>query len=84
MKKIRYTQVPLIKVAYTCRIIDQKARMHIHALSCKGRRVHWVLVHGIKSLVFGPMFLDHGISSEVLIQSIGSMVLICYGFGPWY
>jgi len=30
------------------------------------------------------MVLDHGISSEVLIPSIESMVLIFYGFGPWY
>ena len=30
------------------------------------------------------MVLDHSISSDVLIPSIGSMVLVCYGFGPWY
>ena len=30
------------------------------------------------------MVLGHGISSKVLIPSIGSMVLFCYGFGPWY
>jgi len=36
------------------------------------------------SLVFEPMVLDHGILSEVLIPSIGSMVLFYYGFGPWY
>jgi len=30
------------------------------------------------------MVLGHGISSKVLIPSIGSMVLFCYGLGPWY
>ena len=40
-------------------------------------------------MVFSPWYLDlcflgHGISSEVLIPSIESMVLICYGLGPWY
>ena len=39
---------------------------------------------GFWSLVFGPMVLDHGISSEVLNPSIWSKVLILYGFGPWY
>ena len=42
------------------------------------------LVRGIEFLVFGPMVLDHGISSEVLNPGIGSMVLILYGFGLWY
>ena len=30
------------------------------------------------------MVLDHGISTDVLIPSIESMVLCYYGFGPWY
>ena len=30
------------------------------------------------------MFLDHGISTNVLIPSIELMVLCYYGFGPWY
>ena len=30
------------------------------------------------------MVLDHGVSSDVLIPSIGSMLLVYYGFGPWY
>ena len=30
------------------------------------------------------MVVEHGISSEVLIPSIGSMVLFLHGFGPWY
>ena len=30
------------------------------------------------------MVLDHGISTSVLIPSIGLLVLIYYGFGTWY
>jgi len=30
------------------------------------------------------MFLEHGISTDVLIRSIELMVLCYYGFGPWY
>jgi len=30
------------------------------------------------------MVFDHGISTDVLIPSIGLMVLRYYGFGPWY
>ena len=35
-------------------------------------------------MVFGPMVLDHGISSEVLKQGIWTQVLALSGFRPWY
>ena len=65
MKKIRYTQVPLNQVTYTCRIADQKARIRMHALSCKEKHVHvgklifgpWYLVLGIWTYGFGPWYL---------------------------
>jgi len=84
MKEMTYTQIHLDEAAYTRGLDIPKAHMRIHTLSHKEMHVHWVLVHAINSLVFGPMVLDHGISSKVLIPSIGSMVLLCYGFGPWY
>ena len=30
------------------------------------------------------MVLDHGILSEVLTLGFGPLVLVYYGFGPWY
>ena len=55
----------------------------IHALSHKEKRVH-VGELMFWSVVFEPMVVDHGISSKVLIPSIGSMVLFLHGFEPWY
>jgi len=86
-KKNTYTQVHCDQAAYTRRLDFTKARIRIHALSRKEKHVYvgkltlgpWQLVLGIWTMV-----LDHGISTDVLIPSIGSMVLCYYGFGPWY
>ena len=59
-----------VTYAYACTFMHRKAR------TC-GKAY-------FGSVVFIPMVLVLGIASEVLIPSIGSMVLICYGFGPWY
>jgi len=48
MKEISYTQVQLEKVAYTRRLDVFKARMRIHALSCKINRVY------VEKLTLGP------------------------------
>ena len=87
MKEKTYTQVHLDKNAYTHQLDIKKVRMCIHALSRKEKRVYvgeLTLVRGSQSLVFEPMVLDHGTLLEVLIPSIGSVVLVYYGFGPWY
>jgi len=76
-------QVPLNKAAYTGGISNQKARMCIHALSCKEKSVQFGKL-GFWSLVFGPRVLDHRISSEVLNLGIWTQALVLSGFGPWY
>ena len=65
---------------YTRGFIDQKARICIHALSCSEKCVQYGKL-GFCSLVFGPMVLDHGISSEVLNPGIWTQVLVPCGFG---
>ena len=50
-KKIRYTQVPLSKVAYTRNITNPKACMHMHTLSCKQKCVH------VEKGMLGPWYL---------------------------
>ena len=48
-----------------------------------GKAVHvGKLIFG--SMVFEPMVLDLGISSEVLKPGIGSLVLVLNGFEPWF
>ena len=84
MKKKRYTQVTLDKAVYTHRLANKKVRIHIHALSCKGRRIHWALVRGIWTMVVWFMVLVQGILSDVLTPGIWSKVLVLSGFGPWY
>jgi len=48
MKEKSYTQVHLNKVAYTRGLDVTKARMRIHALSCKEKHVY------VGKLTFGP------------------------------
>ena len=48
MKKKSYMQVNLDKDAYTCGLDISKARMHMHTLSCKEKRVY------VGKLNFGP------------------------------
>ena len=85
MKEKIYTHVHLDEAMYTCGLDVPKARMHIHALSRKERRVH------VGEFGFGPWYLDHGILVlvhgiwfEMTTPGIGSMVLFLHGFGPWY
>ena len=84
MKKKIYMQVTLDKAAYTHGLDNQKVRIHIHALSCKERHVHLVLVRGIWTMVLWSMVLVQGILSDVLTPGIWSKVLVLSGFGPWY
>ena len=78
-----YMQVHIYKEAYTHGISDQKSRMHMHTLSCMENCIHvGRLIFG--SVVFRPMVLNLGISSEVLNPGIGSLILVLNGFGPWY
>ena len=51
MKEKIYTQVHLDEDVYTCVLYVTKARMHIHALFRKERRVH------VGELSFGPWYL---------------------------
>ena len=83
MKEILYTQVLLAEDAYTRGLYVQKSCMRIHALSCTEKRVH-VGKFIFRPVVFIPMVLDLGITSEVLNPGIGSLVLVLNGFGPWY
>ena len=54
MKKKLYTQVDLVKVAYTRGLDVSKARMRIHALLCKKKRVYvGKLTFGLGQLVLG-------------------------------
>jgi len=76
-------QVPVDQATYTRGFIDKKTRMHIHTLSCIAKCIQFGKL-GFWSLVFGPMVLDHGISSEVLNPGIWTQVLVLSGFGPWY
>ena len=82
--KVGYTRrFTIYKGVYTCGIADQKSRMRMHAISCTENRVHvGKLIFGY--VVFRPMVLDLGIVTEVLNPSIGSLVLVLNGFGPWY
>ena len=82
-EKEGYTQVPVDQTTYTRGFTDQKAWMYIHALSCIEKCVQFGKL-GFWSLVFGPVVLDHGISSEVLNLGIWTQVLVLIGFGPWY
>ena len=50
-------------------------------ISC-GKTYLWSMV--VSPWNLNLWFLDHGISTDVLIPSIELMVLVCYGFGPWY
>jgi len=54
MKEKSYTQVQLDKVAYTRGLDVLKARMCIHALSCKRKRVY------VGKLTLGPWQLVLG------------------------
>jgi len=80
---MRYTQVSFDEVAYTHGIAVQKLHMRMHALSCTEKRLH-VGKLIFRCMVFGPMVLDLGIASEILNPGIGSLVLVLYGFGPWF
>ena len=62
----------------------EKKFTHFHARKSAYMLENLPLVHGSKSLVFAPMELDHGISTDVLIPSIELMVFCHYGFGLWY
>ena len=53
-RKDIYTQVHLDEGAYTRGLDVTKARMHIHALSRKEKRVH------VGELTFGPWYLVLG------------------------
>ena len=68
---------------YTRGIADPKARMRMHTLSHKEKCVHVGKIF-FGSVVFIPMDLVLGIASHVLNPSIGSLVLVLNGFGPWY
>ena len=75
-------QVSSDEVVYTRGIAYQKSRRHMHALSCTEKHVHvGNLIFG--SMVFRPMVFVLGIASKVLNPSIGSLVLVFNGFGPW-
>ena len=50
-------------------------------ISC-GKTYLWSMV--VSPWNLNLWFLDHGISTDVLIPSIELMVLVYYGFGPWY
>ena len=78
-----YRRFTIYKGTYTRGIVDQKSCIRMHALSCTEKRVHvGKIIFG--SMVFRPMVLVLGILSEVLNPSIGSLVLVLNGFGPWY
>jgi len=82
-RKKRYTQVPLNQVAYSLGLADQKARMCIHALSRKERRVH------VGEFGFGPWYLDHGILTHgidprYLVRSIDPRYLVQGFESKWF
>ena len=60
----------------------------VHGILCRekfiscGKTYLWSMV--VSPWNLNLWFLDHGISTDVLIPSIELMVLVCYGFGPWY
>ena len=60
----------------------------VHGILCRekfisrGKNYLWSMV--VSPWNLNLWFLDHGISTDVLIPSIELMVLVCYGFGPWY
>ena len=60
----------------------------VHGILCRekfiscGKTYLWSMV--VSPWNLNIWFLDHGISTDVLIPSIELMVLVCYGFGPWY
>ena len=76
-------QVSFDEVAYTREIADQKLHMNMHTLSCMQKRIH-VGKLLFRTMVFGPMVLDLGIAFKLLNQGFGSLVLVLYGFGPWF
>jgi len=71
MRKERYTQVHLEKLAYTHRLADQKDCTHTHALSQNERHVY------LGKLSFGPKYLVHGILVHgILIHGIGVRYMV--------
>src|ERR1700733_1844418 len=68
--------------------IKKYARRKVHGILCRekfiscGKTYLWSMV--VSPWNLNLWFLDHGISTDVLIPSIELMVLVCYGFGPWY
>ena len=61
---------------------------NVHGILCRekfiscGKTYLWSMV--VSPWNLNLWILDHGISTDVLIPSIELMVLVCYGFGPWY
>ena len=80
-------QVPLNQGVYTRMLNDQKAHIHLHALSCKEKHVRvgklifgpWYLVLGIWTYGFGPWYLVKSVDPRYWALGI-----VYYGFGPWY
>jgi len=60
------------KVAYTRRITEQKSRMRMHALSCRGKHVH-VGKLIFTTMVFGPWYCIQSIEPRFWVPSIGSL-----------
>jgi len=71
-------QVPLNQVVYTHGITDQKVRIHMHALSCKEKRVRvgklifgsWYLILGIWTYGFGPWYLVRSVEPRYWVHGI--------------
>ena len=64
MKEKTYTQVHLDKDAYTRELDVPKARMRIHALSRKEKRIH------VGELMFGPWYLVRSVDPKYWVHGI--------------
>jgi len=83
MRKEKYTQVHVDKVAYTCGLTDQTVRITYTHSFAEGK-AHTCWKSKFWFMVFGPWYFDPWYWSKVLIPGILSKVLVLSGFGPWY